>query len=285
MTDTQGVSTSTRRVLWAATVRTKSLADRLHAAEVGRFAATSFFPIDLAGWIDAGISLHDVRTQLEAAQLSVVAIDPFTQWVPRWQAPAGYPAGYLDFVRFTADDVLRMAAAVGAQAINCVEPFGVDYERAELVDALGSFAERARREGLRVTLEFMPISGIRSLADGWAIVEPLPATVVGLTFDTWHYFRSTVDDALLRSIPGDRVFEVQLADARMALAAPTLTDDLLHHRLLPGEGDFDLTTAVASLRAIGGYRSVGPELFSDRFDAMSAAVAGRTSGDNLDRWT
>lgn len=128
------------------------------------------------------------------------------------------------------------------------------------------------------------ISGIRSLADAWPIVEPLPADRVGLTFDRWHYFRSKVDDALLRSIPGARVFEVQLADARKDLAAPTLTEDLLHHRLLPGEGDFDLTSVVASLRAIGGYRSVGPELFSDRFDAMAADAAGRASGENLDRW-
>ena len=46
-----------------------------------------------------------------------------------------------------------------------------------------------------------------------------------------------------RSIPGDKIFYLQLADA------PALSMDVLswsrHHRLFPGEGDFDLPTFVA----------------------------------------
>lgn len=46
MTEQLGV----RRVLWAASLRTKSLDDRLAAAQAGGFAHMSVFPIDWRNW-------------------------------------------------------------------------------------------------------------------------------------------------------------------------------------------------------------------------------------------
>jgi MFS family permease len=61
---------------------------------------------------------------------------------------------------------------------------------------------------------------------------------------------------LLRSIPGDRIFRVQLADAAAEVAG-SLYNDLLHYQRLPGEGDFDLPTVIGILDNIGALtRSV-----------------------------
>jgi sugar phosphate isomerase/epimerase len=79
----------------------------------------------------------------------------------------------------------------------------------------------------------------------------------------------------LAAIPGQKIFEVQLADARHALSAPTLLDDLLHHRLLPGEGEFDLARIVRQLKAQGAWRSIGPEVFADWIDGLPAIEVGQ----------
>lgn len=69
---------------------------------------------------------------------------------------------------------------------------------------------------------FMPILSIPDLSAGWAIVQAANRSNAGLCFDTWHYFRSKPDDTLLKTIPGERIFEVQLADALNALQGKDL---------------------------------------------------------------
>ena len=130
----------------------------------------------------------------------------------------------------------------------------------------------------------MPISSVPDLAAGWRIVEPLSGAGVGLTFDTWHYFRSTPDPALLDRIPAARILEVQSADARRALRGANLTEDLLRYRMLPGEGELDIAGGVAVLKRISAWRSVGPEVFADAMDALDATQAASRSGRALDRW-
>ena len=88
------------------------------------------------------------------------------------------------------------------------------------------------------------------------------------------------DHDLLRSISGDRIFRVQLADAAAEVAG-SLYNDLLHYRRLPGEGDFDLPTVIGILDDIGALDSVGVELFSDRFDDLDAKTAGRRTRESL----
>ncbi len=164
------------------------------------------FPIDYRSMRSAGRSAQDIRAELEDSGVAICACDPFVQWVPRFQVPAGYPADYVAFVDHSEDTLYEMAEAIGATSVNCVEPFGVRYEVAELVDALGAFATRAKAHGLTAQLEFMPISGIPDLAMAWAILQQVPT--VNFTFDTWHFHRSNPDHALLATIPPARIVEV-----------------------------------------------------------------------------
>lgn len=273
-----------RRVLWAANMRTKSLDDRLIAVTMGNFTHMSIFPIDWRTWIEQGRPPADMRKQIEDAGVKVLTIDPFVQWVPGFAIPQGYPADYVSFIDFSEADILRIADETGAEAINCVEGLAQPHEESLLVDALGGFADRAAARGLRLTLEFMPISSILDLAAGWSLVRQVNRSNLGLCFDTWHYFRSTPNPELLATIPGDKIFEVQLADALIALQAPTLTEDLLRFRRLPGEGEMDIAGVSATLKTIGAWNSVGPEVFADAMDALSAPEVGQRSRAAMDRF-
>ncbi len=277
-------TTKVRRVLWAANVRTKSWQDRLKAAQIGEFTHMSVFPIDYASWRQQGMTPAQLRQDMRAAGVRVLAIDPYVQWVPNFSIPAGYPADYRSFIEFNETQVLQMAEELEAEAINCVEGLGQSHPPAVLVEQFAAFADLAKTRGLRVTLEFMPISAIPDLASAWPIVKNADRANAGLCFDTWHYVRSKQDDALLLTIPGDKVFEVQLADGLMRLQGKDLTDDLLRFRRLPGEGEFPIASIVASLKTIGAWRSVGPEVFADAMDALTAQEAGSSAGRSLTRW-
>ncbi len=277
-------STVKRRVLWAANVRNKPLAERLQAAQIGGFTHMSVFPIDYAMWIKQGMSATQIRQDIRAAGVKVIAVDPFVQWVPNFSVPAGYPADYRSFIDFNETQILQIAQELEAEAVNCVEGLGQPHPREVLVERFGAFADRAKARGLRVTLEFMPISSIPDLATGWPIVQGANRSNAGLCFDTWHYFRSKPDDALLQTIPGEKIFEVQMADALIKLQGKDLTEDLLRFRRLPGEGELPLARVVPLLKKMGAWQSVGPEVFADAMDALSARDAGTQAGRALTQW-
>lgn len=272
-----------RKVLWAANVRNKSLDDRILAARVGGFDAMSIFPVDFATWTAEGLTGRQIRQRYDDAGVKLAIVDPFVQWVPNFEIPNGYPAENISFIDHTEDNVFRMAEELEATQINVVEGLGQQYEFPALLDALGGFADRAASRGLRIGHEPMPISSIATLQQGWDLVRTIDRANLGLTFDTWHFWRAEPDLALLRTIPGEKIFDVQLVDATTALKGDLL-NDLLRHRLFAGEGDFDLVTTVNVLRQTGAYRSVGPELFSDAMDALDAETVGRLAGENMAAW-
>jgi len=273
-----------RRVLWAANVRNKSLDDRILAAIEGNFDTMSAFPIDFKNWRDQGLSNTDIRKRFDHAGIQAAIVDPFVQWAPDFDIPNGMPEENIAFLDHSEDEIFDMVDVLGATQINVVEGLGVEHERTALIDALGHFADRADQRGLRLGLEPMPVSSIQTLAEGWDLVSAVNRDNLGLTFDTWHFWRSDPDHGLLSTIPGHKIFDVQIVDAKSELQGD-LYNDLLHHRLLPGDGDFDLQTTVRILKEIGGFTSVGPELFSDELDALPAKDVGRITGQNLTDWS
>jgi sugar phosphate isomerase/epimerase len=53
-----------------------------------------------------------------------------------------------------------------------------------------------------------------------------------------------------------------------------LAYDGLNNRLAPGEGNFPISQLLSTLRDIGGLNNVGLEVFSPRFDRLSAQEIG-----------
>lgn len=245
----------------------------------------SIFPLDLQRWNAEGISPTTVGQTLRDAGVGVAALDPFTRWVPEWIPPATMSSDDLAFVDFNEAIIFAYAEAIGAEAINCVEPFGQKHNEHALSDALAGFSERAAARGFRTALEFMPISGIPDLSTALRLIDQNGPASLGFVFDIWHFVRSRSSLADLQLLDGKRVFEIQLADGRDPMTGTDLYDDLLHHRLLPGDGDFPIAAIMVALAEIGAVGSIGPEIFSDAIDLVDAREIGRRAGAATDQWS
>jgi sugar phosphate isomerase/epimerase len=253
-----------RKVMWAANVRTKSFEDRLLIAQKSEYKFMSLFPIDYKNLIDQGYSTLKIKKMLADANVKALVCDPYVQWVPNFEIPNYYPESYISFINFNEDFIFQMADVFDSEGINCVEGLNIKYEHRALTDAISTFANKAGQKGLKVVLEFMPISSIYNLEDAWKIIEPV--SNVNLTFDTWHFFRSNSSFEQLSSIPSNRIGEIQLADAMIQVLGNDLSDDLLRFRKLPGEGELGIDKLVKILKEKNSYNSVGIELFSDEMD-------------------
>ena len=267
--------------LWAATVRKQELAGRLVAAQAGGFTAQSVFPSDVRAWLRNGQSLAEIREQARAGGVPITVLDPFTRWLPGWQLPAYLSAEERAFLDVDEPTLFDYATGLEVESLSVIEGIGLRVDLAELVTAFQRVCDAARERRLRVQVEFMPFGSIPDLATAWEIVRRAGRENGGLVLDAWHFYRGYPDDALLRQLPAEKVFAVQLADAAAAVQGGSAYADQMHFRRVPGEGDFPLPAFLRTLHATGGLRNVGVELFSDELDALEPAVVGRRVGTAL----
>jgi sugar phosphate isomerase/epimerase len=271
---------ATDACLWGATLAFGSLPDRVEAAVAGGFATTTMFPQDYhrareAGLTDAGIlALHD------DAGVRLRTLDPFARWVPRWVPPADADPDRLALVSCAEEEFFDIARRLRIETMTAIEPFGTAHPIADLASAFGDLCDRAADQGVLVHLEFTPFSGIPDLATAWDVVRAADRSNGGLVFDTWHYFRGRRDDALLREIPGERIFAVQINDAP-ARPRDRLIVDTWRFRRLPGAGEFELESVLELLAAKRGIGAPGIEVLSEELWCETPGEIGRRSGAAL----
>lgn len=137
---------------------------------------------------------------------------------------------------------------------------GIDRAAADFHE----LGERAAKRGLKVGYEALAWGRhIFDHRDAWEIVRRANHPNIGLILDSFHTLARKIDIGSIRSVPKDKIFIVQLADA------PLIDMDLLywsrHFRNMPGEGDLPVADFVSAVAATGydGYLSL--EIFNDQF--------------------
>lgn len=257
--------------------------ERLAAANAGGFAGISLWGRDYQKAREEGLSDIDITSMLGDHGLSVAELDPVWWWLPG-AAEVHIPPELdeQDVFRFGETELFAIAEAVGARSVNAVDVFGGKWTIAQATASFAALCRRAAEHGLLVHLEFLPWSRIPDLETAWKVVREAGEPNGGIALDAWHYFRSSPNDELLRSIPGERIIGVQLNDAP-AQAEPDLLHATLHDRLLPGDGDFDLDALVSCLQLVDAVSPIGVEVFSDELHLLPASEAGRLAGTAVRR--
>ena len=176
-----------------------------------------------------------------------------------------------DLMQELGADLMLICSSVAPQALGGIDRAAADFRE---------LGERAARRGLRVGYEALCWGRhVSDHRDAWEIVRRADHPAVGLVLDSFHSLAKGIDSETIRSIPGDRIFIVQLADA------PLIHMDLLHWsrhlRNMPGEGDLPVKDFVKAIYATGyeGYLSL--EIFNDQFRGGSARVVARDGHRSL----
>jgi 4-hydroxyphenylpyruvate dioxygenase len=153
-------------------------------------------------------------------------------------------------------------------------------------------ADRAGEHGLRIAYEALAWGRFVSTFDhAWRIVRRAGHPALGLCLDSFHVFAGGSDLAGIRIIPGAKIFALQLADApprHMDLAQWST-----HHRLLPGQGSFDLARFASTVLGTGYAGPLSLEVSNDVFrqaaprpmaiDAMRSLISVREGLRGADR--
>ena len=131
-------------------------------------------------------------------------------------------------------------------------------------DDLAELGERAKARNIRIGFEALAWGRhINDHRDAWEVVRRADHSHVGLILDSFHTLGRNIDPDTIRSIPGDKIFFVQLADA------PRIDMDLFywsrHFRNMPGEGDLPVLDFMQAVATTGYDGPLSLEIFNDQF--------------------
>ncbi|SFB30461.1 4-hydroxyphenylpyruvate dioxygenase [Rhizobium sp. NFR07] len=185
-----------------------------------------------------------------------------------------------DIMQQLGTDLVLVCSNVSPIALGGIDRAVADFHE---------LGERAAKRGLKVGYEALAWGRyIFDHRDAWEIVRRTDHPNIGLILDSFHTLSRQIDINSIRSIPKDKIFIVQLADA------PLIDMDLLywsrHFRNMPGEGDLPVEAFTSAIAETGydGYFSL--EIFNDQFRggwAKSIAADGLRSlitlGDRVRR--
>ncbi|MBB3397990.1 MULTISPECIES: sugar phosphate isomerase/epimerase and 4-hydroxyphenylpyruvate domain-containing protein [unclassified Rhizobium] len=232
------------------------LPDKLEAIARAGFDGVEIFENDFLAFDGSPADVGKMATDLG---LKITLFQPFRDF-------EGMPDGLrsrtfdraerkFDVMQELGTDMVLVCSNVSQAALGGIDRAAADFHE---------LGERAAKRGLKVGYEALAWGRyVNDHRDAWEIVRRAHHPNVGLILDSFHSLSRKIDINSIRSIPKEKIFIVQLADA------PLIDMDLLywsrHFRNMPGEGDLPVTAFTEAVASTGydGYFSL--EIFNDQF--------------------
>ncbi len=235
------------------------LGDRCAEAEKVGFKGIGIWHADLEHVLQTR-TLTDIAGLLEDHGLKYLELECLMDWFldpadPRRQASDK-----------TRQLLLEAAGALQAHHIKVTNIPGVPFEIDALTEAYARLcAEAAEHTDARVVYEFMPHDvNVQDVDTALAVVEGANAPNGGLVIDTWHMVKLGIAPDELRRIPAKWLTWVELSDGKLEwMADDDHVDEVINHRNLPGEGEFDIRAYIEAARDAGYQGPWGVEVLSD----------------------
>jgi 4-hydroxyphenylpyruvate dioxygenase len=246
-----------------------SLDEKLRAIAGAGFDAVEIFENDL---LTFNGSPRGVAKLCRDLGLAICAFQPFRDFegMPEPQRGRNFARARhkFDLMQELETDLLLICSNVSPASLGGIDRAAADFH------ALG---ELAASQGLRVGFEALAWGRhVNDYRDAWEIVRRADHKSIGIILDSFHALAPGFPVAAIPSIPADRIFLVQLADA------PKLGLDVLswsrHFRCFPGQGDLPVGAFMEAVSATGYAGPLSLEIFNDQFRSGSAV---RTATDGL----
>ena len=160
--------------------------------------------------------------------------------------------------------LFEAAAVFGAHHIKVGNIPGTPCELPQLTERFAELcADAARHTDAEVVYEFMPFDvNVRTVDAAVTVVGGAGAANGGVAIDTWHMSKLGIAPDELRRIPPQYLSWIELSDGQLEDMDDPI-DEVVNHRQLPGEGEFDLRAYIAVCEDCGYAGPWGVEVLSE----------------------
>ncbi|HEY1592232.1 MAG TPA: sugar phosphate isomerase/epimerase family protein [Solirubrobacteraceae bacterium] len=229
-----------------------------NAARVG-FTGLGLWHADVSHQLET-CSLKEMKSIFDDAGLRYLEVEFLADfWVP-----AGEPA------REESDRLRRQlwetAEAFGESAhhikVGNIPQTPCELDR--LIEEYGALCDdAAQHTGAKVAYEIIPFDpNVRTLEDGLRLVREADRQNGGLGIDTWHMGKLRIAPEKLAQLRAGDLAWVELSDGPVEFMDDPI-DEVINHRELPGEGEFDIPGYIEALSQAGYPGPWGVEVLSE----------------------
>jgi sugar phosphate isomerase/epimerase len=229
-------------------------ADRCaEAAKVG-FVGLGLWHADVEHQLESH-SLREMRQMLDDNGLRLFELEFLMDWF----------LDSNDEARKTADRTRKLlfevAAELDAHHIKAGNIPGRPCEMPPLKERYAELvADAAKRTSANVLYEFMPFDvNVNTIETALEVVGEVEGS--GVVIDTWHMAKLGIAPDDLRKIPLEQLGWVELSDGQYEWMEDRV-DEVVNHRRLPGEGEFDIRGYVEVCSDMGYSGPWGVEVLS-----------------------
>ena len=247
--------------------------ERLDAAAAAGFAGIGLYLYEFERLrTEEGLSCDAIAAAFDQRGLCLAELEAIRGW---W-ATGGEVKAEFDHA---ADLAFEMAGGIGARYLQAIGPFDCSFEQA--VDGFGRLCDRAAAFDVKVGIEWLPFTNIVDAAQAQQLVEAVGRPNAGYCADIWHHVRGANDIEMIRRLPGERVFAVQMNDGPVKPVLPDYKADCMAHRVAPGSGEFDCVGYIRTMIEIGVTAPISLEVVNASMWEMPAEHTARMAADGM----
>jgi sugar phosphate isomerase/epimerase len=160
--------------------------------------------------------------------------------------------------------LFEAAGVLGAHHVKVANIFARKASLAQLTERFGELcADAANHTDAKIVYELMPPDvNVHTIEAVLEVVVGAGAPNGGVAIDTWHMSKLGIAPDELRRIPVEYLAWVELSDGQIANMDDPV-DEVINHRALPGEGEFDIRGYVDACRDHGYDGPWGVEVLSE----------------------
>jgi sugar phosphate isomerase/epimerase len=164
------------------------------------------------------------------------------------------------------------AATLGAHHVKVGNIFGTPCPLDQVTERFAELCDdAARHHDALITYEIIPFDvNVNTLEAALAVVGGAGRPNGAIAIDTWHMSKLAIAPEALHAIPPELLGWVELSDGQFEDMEDRI-DEVVNHRRLPGEGEFDIPAYVNVCREIGYDGPWGVEVLSEELRRLPIA--------------
>lgn len=234
------------------TIKPVRLLDKIQWVGEAGYDGIELWINDVFEYVARGGEVSDLEKALSDQGLIVPSVIAMRQW-------GDFEGWEHQLVLDEARRRFALGARLGAPFIVATPPLE-NPKTSHLATRYRELLEIGREEGIRPTFEYISFfNSVYTLNRAWEIVQEADDPDATLILDAFHNWNSNSTMQDLRAIPLERISHYHIDDADPVKPSGSQKDP---DRVMPGDGQIDLSAEIKVLREIGYDGTVSLELFN-----------------------
>jgi sugar phosphate isomerase/epimerase len=215
--------------------------DRVEAAARAGFRGMGIWHADLEHTLKKR-SLKEMRTILDDNGIRHIELEFLGGW-------------FLEGEEKKASDILRKKLLEASEVLRAHHVKVGHFVKTQatmpkMIESFAALCADGANHGALIGFEMMPFCDIDSVEKAMQLVEGAGAKNGGICLDLWHLAKLKIPYQKIAGIPQNRVTSIEINDGTHECPW-SLHEDTINHRLLCGEGEFDVKGFVAAMLKAG----------------------------------